>query len=169
MFRAYLLSYLARQYAILKASFDARHRQAWLVWEPGTWNAPPANAAVSETRLPSQRARPSPIGDDALCFELLTKPDAAKAYRIGRADDSELVLSDATVSREHCTLRCEGGRWYVKASPTVKSMTVDGKNLGAGNEVQLRSGHSLQLGEVRLTFMDPNPFIERVASAAGRL
>src|SRR5882757_1486697 len=71
MFRAYLLSFLARQRLLLEQKFDGRYPHHWLVWEPGSWKAPPVNAAVAETRLPSQ-ARPLARAQagDALCFEL---------------------------------------------------------------------------------------------------
>jgi hypothetical protein len=170
MTRAYLLSFLARQRLLLEQRFDARYPHHWLVWEPGTWKAPPANAKTTETRLPAPsnqppRAQPG----DALCFELAMKPDRPAALRIGRAEESELVISDATVSREHCTLRLEKGQWLVRASDSVKSMKVDGRALAAGAEASLSPGQQLDLGEVKLTFLDPKQFHVRVADQASKL
>ena len=48
--------------------------------------------------------------------KLSMKSSKEKPLRVGRAEDSELVIADATVSREHCRLWVEGGTWRVKAS-----------------------------------------------------
>ena len=167
--RAYLMSFLARQYLLLKQGFETRYQNAWLVWEPGSWRAPPANVGVAETRLPSATTHSRVAPGDALCFELQFKPDRKEPLRIGRADDAELIISDATVSREHCLLRREKGEWYVKASESVKALKVDGWTLKAGTESQLRPGQTLDLGEVKLTFLDPKRFSERVAAQAAKL
>lgn len=170
MTRAYLLSFLARQYLVLKQGFDARYKNPWLVWEPGSWRAPPANAGVAETRLPGAGTMPGrAVPGDALCFELAIKADRKEPLRIGRADESELVISDATVSREHCLLRRDERGWFVKASTSVKSLKVGGCMLPAGTEAKLEPGQTLDLGEVKLTFLDPKRFCERVASQASKL
>ena len=170
MVRAYLLSFLARQYLLLKHGFEPRYPHNWLVWEPGTWRAPPANASVVETRLPAQRTQPQRAAPgDALCFELALKADAKGPLRIGRADESELVISDATVSREHCLLRRADGSWYVRASESVKSMKVGGRVLEAGAEVKVEPGEALDLGDVKLTLLDPKRFCKRVGAQAAKL
>ncbi len=168
MTRAYLLSFLAKQFIVRPHGFGARYPNAWLVWEPGSWRAPPRNPGAAETQLPgaAQPARASP--GDALCFEL--DPKVAKGpLRIGRAEDSELLISDATVSREHCVLRRDGDHWYVRASASVKSMKLGGAVLIAGSEAKLQPGQQLDLGEVKLTFLDANQFVVRVESEAAKL
>ena len=170
MTRAYMLSFLARQYLVLKQGFDTRYRNPWLVWEPGSWRAPPANAGVAQTRLPESKSAPlTAVPGDALCFELDVKPERKSPLRIGRADESELIISDATVSREHCLLRRDNDEWFVKASPSVKSMKLDGRPLDAGAETKLKPGQTLDLGEVKLTFLDPKGFSARVAGQASKL
>ncbi|MBL8951876.1 MAG: FHA domain-containing protein, partial [Myxococcaceae bacterium] len=153
MTRAYLLSFLTRQFLLRRAGFETRYPHPWLVWEPGSWRAPPVNAGVAETLLPGAARPPRAGPGDALCFELDPKTSPGP-LRIGRAEGSELLISDATVSREHCVLRREGAAWFVKASPSVKSMRVAGRPLAAGAETQLEPGQQLDLGEVKLTFLD---------------
>lgn len=170
MTRAYLMSFLARQYLVLKQGFEARYRNPWLVWEPGSWRAPPANAGVAQTRLPATKGAPQVAAPgDALCFELDFKPERKSPLRIGRADESELVISDATVSREHCLIRRDNDEWYVRASPTVKSLKLDGRALEAGVETKLLPGQTLDLGDVKLTFLDAKRLSERVAAQAAKL
>ena len=73
------------------------------------------------------------------------------------------------MSREHCLLRRDKEEWYVKASTSVKSLKVDGRALTAGTESKLQPGQTLDLGEVKLTFLDPKGFSARVASQAAKL
>jgi pSer/pThr/pTyr-binding forkhead associated (FHA) protein len=169
MVRAYLLSFLARQYLLLKQEFEPRYPNAWLVWEPGSWRAPPLNASVAETRLPGSRPPERSGPSDALCFELALKVDRTEPVRIGRAEDNELVIPDATVSREHCLLRRDGDQWHVRASSTVKAMRVAGRDVQAGSETPLASGEALELGEVTLTLLDSKRFHQRVAAQAAKL
>ncbi|MBK7861369.1 MAG: FHA domain-containing protein [Archangiaceae bacterium] len=166
MVRAYLLSFLARQYLVLNQGFAPRYPHAWLVWEPGSWRAPPPDASVAETRLPTQGAAPVPGPGDALCFELALPADRREPLRLGRAETNELVLSDATVSREHCLLRRDAGGWYVKASDSVKALKVSGRALAAGEEVAVSAGDRLELGEVTLTLLDAPRLVERVKAHA---
>lgn len=170
MTRAYLLSFLARQRLLLEQRFDARYPHHWLVWEPGSWKAPPLNASVAQTRFPTANPGPMPLrGDDALCFELKLIAERKEPLRIGRGDASELVISDATVSREHCTMRVSDGRWFVRACEGVKATKVAGALLGPGAERTIASGEQLDLGDVKLTFLDPRRFCERVTAEAARL
>lgn len=168
MTRAYLLSFLSRQFLLRRQGFETRYPHPWLVWEPGSWRAPPANPSAAQTQLPGAM-RPPPAGPgDALCFELDVKL-AKGPLRIGRADESELLISDATVSREHCVLRRDGNDWFLKASPSVKSLKLGGQPLAAGAEVKLVPGQQLDLGEVKLTYLDPKQFVARIESEAAKL
>ena len=167
MIRAYMFSFLVRQQLVLAQRFTQRYPKPWLVWEPGVWKVAPPNPSVLETQLPDRRLGKTPRDTDALCFELPLKPSAT--LRVGRADTNDIILSDLTVSREHCSLRVEGTRWVVRASPTVKSLIVAGLPQTPVSDATLLSGDVIQLGDVRLTFLDPAAFAKRVAAAADAL
>jgi hypothetical protein len=168
--KAYLLSFLARQRLVLEQKFEARYPHHWLVWEPGTWKAPPANAAVAETREPQKGKKPQPVdASDALCFELALKPGGNDEIHIGRAESNELVLSDLTVSRGHCLLRCKDGRWSAAPAENVTAMAVGGTPVLPGGELPLAPGQQLELGDVQLTLLDPKALCARIDVAATKL
>lgn len=73
-----------------------------------------------------------------------------RALRLGRGGDNDLVLSmDARVSRRHCQLYEQDGRWYVVDAGSVNGTRVDGERV---LERQLFGGEVLVLGDTRLRF-----------------
>ena len=164
MTRTFMLSFLARQQLVLGARFAARYPRPWLVWEPGVWKLQPQNPSALETRLPQKRSTATPGEGDALCFELVAKPGAR--LKVGRAETNDIVITDLTVSRDHCVIRLDGTRWVVTASPDVKSLMVAGLPQVPGGEASLFPGDGMQLGDVRLTYYDAPTFERRVAAEA---
>lgn len=72
------------------------------------------------------------------------------SLRVGRGRDNDLVVSwDAQVSRRHCTLYEEGGRWYVVDAGAANGTLVDGERV---LERRLFGGETLQLGRTQLVF-----------------
>lgn len=169
VFRAYLQSFLCRQHLVLGERFCARYPHPWLVWEPGTWKAPGPSVTVAETRLPGAALPLRAEGSDALCFELAPRANGSGTLRIGRGEENELVLSDDTVSREHCIVRVEGDRWFVRASDSVKAFNVADRPVPPGTEAPLAPGQTLVLGNVKLTFLDAAKFCARIGKAAAEL
>ncbi len=166
MIQAYMLSLLSRQLLIVQEKFASMYPNAWLVWEPGTWRAPPAAGGVAETISPTIPGPNRPTQGDALCFELKL-PKGKTFLLVGRADTNDVVINDATVSREHLILAPEQGQlWLAQAGPMAKDTFLWGKKLDPGASVRLTPGAQMQLGNVVLTYHDPVGFIERVRAAA---
>jgi hypothetical protein len=67
----FLLSFLARQFALLSHRFIDFHRNPWLLWEPaeGSTGVVVARSAA-ETCLPGRSMNRAVAAGDALCFEL---------------------------------------------------------------------------------------------------
>lgn len=166
MVRAYLMSFVARQALLLKDKLATRYPNAWLVWEPGAWSAPPVQGNDTATRLPTAgSAVTAPQRGDALCFEL-DLPPKATLLRLGRASENDIVVNDATVSREHLRLtRQANGRWSAEASPQAKSTFLGPLFLMPGKPVQLSDGQKLKVGDVVFTFHEPASFVTRLSSA----
>jgi hypothetical protein len=162
MVRAFLLSFLARQYLLLQDKFAERYPHCWLAWEPGAWSVPASSGDTATTRLPTP-ALPieAPPQGDALCFEL-----AARSLRLGRAAENEIVINDATVSREHLDLSVDDARkWWVTVRGGSETRVNDGP-VPLGQPQQLASGATIKTARVVLTFHDQAAFLERVAKAA---
>ena len=170
MVRAYLISFVARQALLLKDKLATRYPNAWLVWEPGSWSAPPVQGDESTTRLPtSHDAVTAPQRGDALCFELAL-PAKATALRLGRAKGNDIVINDATVSREHILLAKQtDGRWSAEAMSQARSTFFGASPLQPGQKVPLADGQRIKVGDVVFTYLEPASFFERVTGVAGGL
>ena len=99
-----LLSALTRQFLIQGARFAELHPNDWLLWEAGNLAVPKGNIATAHTVSdPLEAGAAKPRVGDPLCFALAPLT-AGSTITIGRAEGNDIVLSDETVSRHHCTL-----------------------------------------------------------------
>jgi hypothetical protein len=69
---------------------------------------------------------------------------------IGRGRQSDIVLGDPNVSREHAEIRPRGGSWVITDLGSTNGSQLNGRRL-EGSEV-LRSGDEIELGESMMTF-----------------
>jgi hypothetical protein len=162
--RAFLLSLLVRQFLVLRDGFAQKYPLSWLVWEPGNWSAPRTrDPNTAATQMPTGKAPTATQDTDSLCFELIQgPPPKEQALRIGRASENDIVINDATVSREHVVLSLgSDGRWAARASQT-KSTLLCGVALSTTSPRPLHNGDTLQLGSVLLTFYERAGFTSRL-------
>ena len=165
MVRAFMISFVTRQaFTRSREELLAAYPHPWIVWEPGAWMAPAPNNRM--TVLPPEPGNERPVAGDALCFELVIKPGQT-GLKLGRAQDNDIVINDATVSRSHLLIAKDGGAWVALVSPSSRGVTANGLALTPGARVELRSGADLHVGEVQLTFLDAAGFVDRVKKAAG--
>lgn len=161
---AFMLSLLGRQRLLLGARFLERYPSNWLVWEPGTWR-PARSESTSNTeatQLPTATGPTvRPVGDDALCFELKRRP---AELQLGRGTDNQIVVNDLTVSRAQLQLTFVGGAWRVHTQVLVM---VDGLPVGAEGAA-LKNASALVIGDVRLTFYEPEGFLVRLQQDPAR-
>ena len=157
MMRSYMLSYLAEQAESLGAGFAQRFANPWLVWEPGNWHPPKREAETStDVALPTGPNHPSSA--DALCFEL--KSDlGGPGLHIGRDPTNDVVVNDATVSREHLMLIHEAGAWLARP---VAGRLVKVGGIATSFDSKVHSGIAITLGSVQLTFYDPAGLLGRL-------
>jgi pSer/pThr/pTyr-binding forkhead associated (FHA) protein len=121
----------------------------WLVWEPGRWNAAPAQYDL--TRRPKDQAEAAAIERDTLSFHL----SARVPLRIGRAHLCDIVINDATVSREHMVLAPSGTMgWKLKVLSSGSTTAIGGIPCAPESETELTSGAVIRVGDVNLTFCD---------------
>jgi hypothetical protein len=155
---AYMLSLLSRQKLLVGDQFFQRYPSNWLVWEPGVWK-PARSASTSNTeatQLPTSAPFTRPLGDDALCFELKR---VASALSVGRATENQIVVNDLTVSRTQLHLEFASDKWRVRADGQV---TVDTRVVAAGGSVPLVNGSVILIGDVRMSFYEPQGFAVRL-------
>lgn len=72
------------------------------------------------------------------------------ATSIGRAQDNDVVIDDAAVSRLHARISYQDGQYFVEDAGSVGGTMVEGMT---ASRTVLASGASLRLGETELVFM----------------
>jgi hypothetical protein len=163
-----LLSALTRQFLILGTRFAERYTNDWLVWEAGTMTVPRRNIATANTVTePLEGSASAPRAGDPLCF-LLEHPLDGATFTIGRSEGNDLVLSDETVSRHHCTLVWNSGRWSVSAAEEGHALMLDGHPLPFGSWSPFSSGQTLMLGHLSLSLYTARGMVVRLAQKLSR-
>jgi pSer/pThr/pTyr-binding forkhead associated (FHA) protein len=76
-------------------------------------------------------------------------PERGEA-RVGRAPELDIALDHRSVSREHCTLVCDGDEVRVKDHESVNGIIVNRQKV---KEARLLSGDVVELGDVVLRFV----------------
>jgi pSer/pThr/pTyr-binding forkhead associated (FHA) protein/tetratricopeptide (TPR) repeat protein len=78
----------------------------------------------------------------------LNKP----AMVIGRTDDNDLVVNHRSISRHHAKIVRENGRYAIVDLQSSNGVRVNGEEY---SKVELRRGDLIDLGHVRLRFVEP--------------
>ena len=73
---------------------------------------------------------------------------------IGRALENDIVIASKRSSREHARIRREGRRLYVEDLGSTNGTYLNGERLT--QPAPLRDGDQLSIGEISLTFHDPD-------------
>ena len=163
LMKSFALSGLAQRRLMLGSEFTNQFAHHWLVWEPGVWKVPRGTAGDCPTISPQMPPQFKPSAKDPLCFVLLSRNEAS-SFNIGRALGNDLVLSDGTVSRNHCSLARSGESWVVTCSSEAKSLKIDDITLKSGESVEIRTGQRMLLGHIALTLLDPKAMLQRLDS-----
>jgi hypothetical protein len=141
---AYLLSLLAKRFAQTADAFTQSHPGYWVVWEPGPTRA----AGVFDPTATAVGLEKSGSVGDSLAFYL--KP--RQPLKLGRSSTCDLVINDATVSREHLAFEPDGEGWKVRVLSSAGATELAGAPINTGAEAPLASGGVLRTGDVMLTF-----------------
>jgi pSer/pThr/pTyr-binding forkhead associated (FHA) protein len=153
---AYLLSLLANRLTALGDAFAGQFEGHWLIWEPGQWSA---GGIFEHTKTPHGTRVTGSMGD-SLSFHLKTR----QLLKLGRSSACDIVINDGTVSREHLTLEPtkNGDDWVVRVLSAGGVTSVGGVALKHDEEVPLRSGAALRVGDVALTYLDVQDLVRRL-------
>lgn len=165
MVQAYMRSLLVHQFLFLQDEFARRYSHPWLVWEPTRWTPSPGPAGNrAETILPGQVSPGAKRSSDALCFAL--GGGAGDRVRVGRAEENEITINDATLSRTQLILCAVPSGWAVELVADAQATSVDGLRLEVGRPVCLSDGARLDSGGVQFTYHDGDGFLACIRAAA---
>ncbi|MBL8910187.1 MAG: FHA domain-containing protein [Archangium sp.] len=71
---------------------------------------------------------------------------ALKQMVLGRAGDSDIIVSDVGVSRKHCVIRREGARWFIEDLGSARGTFVNDARVQR-QRLELKKGDVLRIGE----------------------
>lgn len=102
-------------------------------------------------------------GENTRVFEIL----GDRPISIGRAKSSNLVLDNASVSRQHAVVRSTiDGRWQIIDRSSANGVKVNGH---AVKEAALSANDEVMLGEYRLRFFDDSSSREMITYGTAKL
>jgi adenylate cyclase len=102
-------------------------------------------------------------GENTRVFEIT----GDRPISIGRAKSSNLVLDDASVSRQHAVVRSTiDGHWQIIDRSSANGVKVNGRAVG---EAILGANDELMIGEYRLRYFDDSPAREMVSYGTAKL
>ena len=150
-----MLSLLKQRFASESDLLQRQFPGFWLIWEPGRWHI----SGVFETTLDVSKEQPKLKVADSLCFYLRSDTP----LKLGRSPDCDMVINDATVSREHLVLEPVGATWQLKVLSSQSTTFVDTRALNQNDSRLLQSGQLIQIGDARLTYVDTEGLGARLA------
>jgi hypothetical protein len=83
---------------------------------------------------------------------------------VGRGSTSDIILTDASVSKSHAAFQLDGGRWFVKDNKARNGTFVDGLRLEPGSRASLATGAQITFGAYGTYFIEPEHFARLVKS-----
>jgi pSer/pThr/pTyr-binding forkhead associated (FHA) protein len=156
--------------ALSADDFKARHGDLFFLHNGPLGKLNPAEEGQKTIALEGRATSPGvPMNpsSDFVVFRALPSPEGARdLIWIGRSEENELVIPDASVSAIHAFLRVDpSGRVLVHDSGSRNGTQVDDEPVpspGMGPPAEISSGARVILGEVKLTFLHAAEFQELV-------
>lgn len=166
--KSWLLSTLrAGSVAKGRDAFLAANPGCWLLWEPGSWKPPQSRTMIMTVAMkpvpvpaPARAAAPAAPTAEALAIALVP---LAHPLVLGRSDDCDLPLNDATLSGHHLAFHSSGASWSVEDVGSTNGTRVNGVMLAPSARLALSAGAKIEAGQVRLTFVTPEALWARLA------
>ena len=73
---------------------------------------------------------------------------------IGRAPESDIQIPDPSISRLHAKIFKNGAKYFIKDLKSCNGTWVDGRLIWPGNEIELKQGLRLSVGDTLFTLDD---------------
>lgn len=76
-----------------------------------------------------------------------------ETYSVGRSDEADICLPEPTISGHHCTFRRnDDGNYFIIDEGSTNGTRINGEKLEEGNQVLLKEGDLVQLGNLEMMF-----------------
>lgn len=130
---------------------------------PYTGRDPVGVGASSDDTVEKSKDQPIPTrrsisGPELALYPLVRRPEAPFSDRItiGRTPQSDIVIEDHSVSRQHAYVRQDGATWLVADAGSKNGSWLRGAALEPRREKVLPSRAVLRFGDVDVTFFLAN-------------
>lgn len=91
---------------------------------------------------------------DAEIYPIAKKPGAAFSTMVtlGRTTNNDIAIADPSISRLHCYVKYEGGRFAIADGGSKNGTQLNGIMLSPRREIPIEQGARIRLGDVTLYF-----------------
>ena len=141
------------------SDFEERNGSAFLLLTAADLRKP-AGPAMTEVALADidEPGSERTAGLSLLAYPLRrTGRSVGHLVTVGRTSNNDVVIPDVSVSRFHAFVKpTDDGRFQIQDTRSTNGTTVNGTSVpaqGHGPAVDLKSGDSVRLGQVELTFL----------------
>jgi len=88
-------------------------------------------------------------GSGKQALYLLPRGVANEQWLVGRSDECDITIEDATVSSKHASLACDEGKWVVRDNKSTNGVKINGSRR---QRAVIKSGDRVSFGEIELLF-----------------
>ncbi len=91
-------------------------------------------------------------------------------YSVGQTRNNDIVVRDVSVSKFHAYFQDEGDAFVIQDARSTNGTFVNGQRVprqGEGDPIAVRSGDRVRFGNVELTLMGAEEFLELLADVYG--
>jgi hypothetical protein len=161
--KTFMMSMLVQRYGqVTPDAFCTSFAHDFLVWEPGHWH--PARSGAN-TRVLSERGTgdtPVSLGREALVLALLPTRKDATSLVLGRGEECDLCINDATLSQKHLSFTTTSQGWKVTDLGSRNGTWINERKLVPSLPVMLLPGSTLKVGQVLLRYCSPSELHARI-------
>ncbi len=133
-----------------------------LIWEAGPTSDQPHAGGVGITQSGYGAVTRAPKPGETLVFELKkvagSKNPFAMGVTVGRIDQNDIGLEDASVSRFHAYFQQAPQGWVICDAESKNGTFLEGRLLVANEKTKVPDGAKVKFGEVEMRFMLPHSF-----------
>lgn len=149
-------------------AFEDRHGPAFLLLTTADFAVPRGPESTEVQLMDDPTGRGESTASLALVAYSLRRSEHSRGHLItlGRAPTNDVVIPDLSISRFHAFVKEGEGRWRMLDAGSTNGSTVNGTSVpqqGTGHAVELKTGDSVRIGQVELTFLDVSALLAFIA------
>lgn len=153
-------------------TFEDRHGSAFLLLTAAELRSPDG-PSMTEVNLAGDEQPGEYTAGLSLVVYPVKRSERSVGHLVtfGRTANNDVAIPDISVSRFHAFAKqIDGGRFALQDAGSTNGTMVNGSSVppqGAGEAVPLKSGDSVRIGQMELTFLEVRELIEFLGAHEG--